>query len=126
MKINKILLVSHVYSTSSGFVYGPVDVIEDYLKNKKRKYKLIKYPLTSKIPLVLKSIFEISNSIFISLQFKPDLFIGIDPLNALAGIILRKLHLIKKTIFYCVDYTPTRFHNKFVNSIYLWCDRICA
>ena len=126
MKINKILLVSHVYSTNSGYVYGPVDVIEDYLKNKKRKYKLVKYPLTSKIPLVLKSIYEISNSIFVSLQFKPDLFIGIDPLNALVGIILRKLHLIKKTIFYCVDYTPTRFNSKFVNSIYLWCDEVCA
>ena len=109
MKKNKILLVSHVYSTSSGFVYGPVDVIEDYLKNKKRKYKLIKYPLTSKIPLVLKSIFEISNSIFISLQFKPDLFIGIDPLNALAGIILKKLHLIKKMGFFVLSVVEIDF-----------------
>ena len=126
MKKNKILLVSHVYHTKSGFVYGPVNVIEDYLKNKKKEYKLVKYPLVSKFPLIVKSIYEVLNTFFVGLQYKADLFIGIDPLNAFSGVILKKLHIIKKTIFYCVDYTPTRFKNKFVNSVYLWMDQICA
>ena len=126
MKKDRILLVSHIYSTKSGFVYGPVDVIEDYLNNKKRKYKLIKYSLVSNTPLLIKSLWETLNTIVVGIKSKADIFIGIDPLNALAGIILKKIHAIKKTIFYCVDYTPTRFKNKSVNYIYLWIDKYCA
>lgn len=126
MKQTKILLVSHVYYTNSGPVYGPVDVLKNYFDNKDREYKSINYPLDSKSPLIIKSIFETLNTIYNGMKYKPGLFIGIDPLNALAGIILKKVGFTKKTIFYCVDYTPTRFNNKLINSIYLWIDKTCA
>ncbi|KKQ91822.1 MAG: Glycosyltransferase [Candidatus Woesebacteria bacterium GW2011_GWB1_39_10] len=126
MRDTKILLVSHIYYTDSGPVYGPVNVIKDYLENKKRKYLLIGYPLVSKLPLIIKSFFETINTIFKSISYKPDIFIGIDPLNAFAGIVLKKLDLVNKTIFYCVDYTPTRFENKFLNICYLKIDEFCA
>lgn len=126
MKKNKILLVSHVFYTNSGPVYGPVDVLKKYFDGKAKEYKVIVYSLDSKWPLVIKSIYEILNIIHKSILFKPSLFIGIDPLNALSGIILRKLGLVKKTVFYCVDYTPTRFKNIILNKIYLWIDKLCA
>lgn len=122
----KIFLVSHVYFTDSGPVYGPVDVIKDYLKSKKRKYYLVEYPLTSKLPLIIKSFFETLVTIFKGVLYKPNLFIGIDPLNAFAGIILKKLGFTRKTVFYCVDYTPTRFRNRFLNKSYLKIDKFCA
>lgn len=121
-----IIIASHVYTTASGPVYGPVDVLDDYLKTKRKKRLVIKYPLTSKIPLPIKSIFEILFT-FLRLVFqRPEVYIGLDPLNAFPGVMARKLGLIKKTVYYCVDYTPTRFVNKFLNSVYLWMDRFCS
>lgn len=126
MKNTKILLVSHIYSTNSGPVYGPYNVIKDYLNSKKANIQTIEYPLNSGMPLIFKSIAEIVGTIKKSLEFKPDVFIGIDPLNAFAGVVLRVLGLTGKTIFYCVDYTPTRFSNNFINSVYLGIDKFVS
>jgi len=127
MKKTKVLLVSHVYSTKSGPVYGPVDVINNYLLTRKKfNLYLIKYNLNSIIPIPIKSIIETILTIIKSIIFKTNLYIGIDPLNAISGVILRKFGLVSKTIYYCVDYTPTRFANKFLNNIYLWSDKFCA
>lgn len=126
MKSTKILLVSHIYYTDSGPVYGPYNVVKDYLETKSVNIQTIEYPLTSGMPLILKSFIEIAGTIKKSLKYKPEIFIGIDPLNALAGVILKTLGLTRKTIFYCVDYTPTRFSNKFINSVYLAIDKFVS
>lgn len=55
-----------------------------------------------------------------------DIFIGLECINALAGIILRKLGKVKKVIYYVSDYSPMRFGNNFFNSVYIWLDRFCA
>lgn len=121
-----ILIASHIYYTSSGSVYGPVDVIENYLKRKRKRCLSIRYPLVSKIPLPIKSFLEILNTFLRLILYRPNIFVGIDPLNAFPGVLARKIGLIRKTIFYCVDYTPKRFKNKLLNSIYLWMDKFCA
>lgn len=126
MKNTKILLVSHIYNTDSGPVYGPYNVIKDYLESKKANIQTIEYPLNSGTPLIFKSVAEIAGTIKKSLEYKPDVFIGIDPLNAFAGVVLKALRLTGKTIFYCVDYTPTRFSNKFINSVYLGIDKFVS
>lgn len=126
MKKVKILLVSHIYYTPSGPVYGPYNVIEDYLEQRDEKIATIEYNLDSKIPLSIKSILETINTLIKASFFRPKIFIGIDPLNAFAGILMKKMGLTKKTIFYCVDYTPTRFENKLLNSIYQSLDKFTA
>lgn len=55
-----------------------------------------------------------------------DLFIGYDPLNALAGLILKKVGIVKKVIYYSIDYFPQRFENKMINSIYHIIDKLCV
>jgi len=55
-----------------------------------------------------------------------DLFIGYDPLNALAGLILQKVGIVKKVIYYSIDYFPQRFENKMINSIYHMIDKLCV
>lgn len=57
---------------------------------------------------------------------KFELFIGVDNLNAMAGIILKKLGIAKKVVYYTIDYFPTRFNNKLLNSIYHFIDRFCV
>jgi len=47
-----------------------------------------------------------------------DIFIGIDCLNAFAGIVLRKLGITKRVIFYPVEYATNRFDDRLKNLAY--------
>jgi glycosyltransferase involved in cell wall biosynthesis len=55
-----------------------------------------------------------------------DVFIGADPLNAFAGIILKKLELVNFVVFYVIDYVPVRFKNPVLNSVYRSIDTLCV
>lgn len=55
-----------------------------------------------------------------------DLFIGIDPLNAFAGLFLKRLGMIKEVVYYSIDYFPVRFQNKVMNKIYHTIDKFCV
>lgn len=60
------------------------------------------------------------------LNRKIDLFIGLESVNTLAGIILKKIGKVKTVVYYVSDYSPNRFNSKILNSAYLWLDRTCA
>ena len=53
-----------------------------------------------------------------SLDLQWDTFIGIDCLNALSGIFLRELGIVKRIIFYPVDFATHRFDNAVKNLAY--------
>jgi len=55
-----------------------------------------------------------------------DYFIGMEAINALAGIVLRRLGRVQKVIYYLFDYSPNRYKQKWFNNLYLWLDRYCA
>ncbi len=57
---------------------------------------------------------------------KYDIFFGVDPLNALAGLVLKKLGRVEKVVYYTIDYFSQRFPNKIVNSLYHFIDKICV
>lgn len=54
------------------------------------------------------------------------LFIGIDNLNAAAGILLRALGKADRVAYYVIDYTPQRFRNRLLNGLYHAVDRFCV
>ncbi len=69
--------------------------------------------------------------IFIGLTQKDkyELFIGLEAVNAIAGIILRKIGKVETVVYYVSDYSPNRFSKfgrKRLNSLYLWLDRFCV
>lgn len=78
--------------------------------------------------ILLTSVFEFILTLFWSFKTKTnfDLFIGVDNLNALQGLVLKKLGIVKKVVYYTIDYFPTRFENKFMNRIYHLVDRFCV
>src|SRR5207249_8142436 len=47
-------------------------------------------------------------TLFIALRLRKryDLYIGSNPLNALAGLVLQKIRLVRETVFYKIDYVP--------------------
>ncbi|MBT4484733.1 MAG: glycosyltransferase [Candidatus Latescibacteria bacterium] len=55
-----------------------------------------------------------------------DIYIGADNLNALAGIALRFLGRVRYVVFYVIDFTPARFKNKLLNTIYQFINKICC
>ena len=63
---------------------------------------------------------------FLRARTRIDLFIGVDNLNAFAGLILRRMGWVKTVVFYTIDYVPQRFENRALNGVYHQVDRFCC
>lgn len=57
---------------------------------------------------------------------KYDYFIGSESINTLAGILLRKIRIVKYVIYYVIDLGPDRYQNKAINWLYLKLDKFCV
>lgn len=55
-----------------------------------------------------------------------DLFIGLECINAICGIILKKLGYTKTVVYYIFDWTPWRYQNPIMNKLYLFLDKIAT
>ncbi len=60
------------------------------------------------------------------LRKKFDFYVGSNPLDAFAGIVLRKLGFAQRVIFYKIDYVPVRFANPILNTLYDRIDRLSS
>ncbi|MBZ9578208.1 glycosyltransferase family 4 protein [Patescibacteria group bacterium] len=123
-KVKRVVYISHPFSNANPDV--PLNtVVSRYEKGEfieKIKAPLIKGPnFVFYIKDVIFTIYYIYKQ-----KFKFDVYIGVDNLNAFSGLILRKLGLVKKVIFYVIDYVPQRFSNKLLNKVYHWIDKICC
>lgn len=146
--MKKVLLVSHFNYSDKDPIHGPIHNVAKYFKNKKIKYKLLELPLYSgaksfeesfnskvvlrdtfgskrKLPLPAKSFIEVLQTIHKTKNEKYDLCIAADPLNTFSGLILKKLGIVKKVIYFTVDYAEERFSNLLLNSIYHLLDQYC-
>lgn len=47
-----------------------------------------------------------------------ELYIGVNPLNAFCGIILRKFKRVGRVVFYAIDFVPKRFSLPIANALY--------
>lgn len=86
--------------------------------------KPVKLKVLSRIgPIRYVSEYQATIRFVRSLSTGPIKFIGVDPLNALAGVALHKKGLVEKTVFFCADYSPKRFESKLLNYAYHLIDR---
>ncbi len=150
MRLKEIstVVVSHVFTT------GPAQELESYLVREKiKEFFFIGHPFTFavdirsfyriyergykrkshkaypwKLPGVLGYIKDLIYTLvwlFFSKE-KYDLYIGVDNLNAFAGLMLRALGKTEKVFFYTIDYIPKRFDNRILNWLYHWIDSYCV
>lgn len=141
----KVLLVTH-YLTS-----GPTDEWVKYLRYCAEKIVYIRHPFSYKeedkqtsvtvyeggeektkwhVPFPdLPAFFYYLKDAFLN-QILPligcskfDLCISADCLNTFSLLPLRKTGLIKKLVYYSIDYSPVRFENSLMNSIYHFIER---
>lgn len=142
-----IVIVTHAVFFNNKDIYGPPHSISLFLNKKKVKHLFIKHRLDSngyskiefyrngklvkslgkgyrkrlvspfqyllEFLITFKTIYSIKNC---------ELFIGVDPLNAFAGIILKLFGKTKKTIYFSADFAIKRFNNNMLNSVYLLLD----
>lgn len=128
-KISRILYISHplifkkddplffnrkVYKNSSKF---------SFYKDGRIKKRVYGYHWV--LPEQLLYVKDFIYNLIWAFSFKGefDIFIGIDPLNAFAGIILRWMGKVRKVVLYTIDYFPKRFSNPVMNSIYHTVDK---
>lgn len=138
IKSKKIVIATHF------LFYGAAHALRDYLNLKKvDDVMLISLPFHSQREVIVEEykkgiltsiekkkrhqIAELLNYLYdffevISTVFKKnesyDLFVGVNNLNCLAGLFLRKIKKVKRVIYYSIDFVPIRFNNKLLNYIY--------
>jgi len=149
-----VVICKHtLFSHDKQEIYGTGSAIPGYLSDKQIDYFVIKHSLSNKssVSMAIESNIDgkISNRIItgrvsnnlitktlqeffvtyklISQLKRPiDIFIGVDPLNALYGIIIGKRIKINKLIFYTADYAVQRFANPMLNLTYHKIDRFAS
>lgn len=147
MKINQTFIIA-----THQMVYGSPQALRDYLNNKKIKQLLFiglsfltqntssRY-LYKNGQEINREIIDRSKNIGIKdyiVDFfqillwvfkekdKYDTFIGVNNLNCLAGLFLKKIGKVKKVIYYSIDFVPIRFRNRLLNYIFHRIEIICV
>lgn len=133
-RIQNIRLLEQPYPGSTRII----PFYYDFVKSKRKKSKftyfstIFIYPvlyLTNKsgthIPFKIRDFFSTLEA-GIRTNKKYDIFVGLESVNTLAGLVLKRLGKVETVCYYCSDYSPIRFKNKFINKVYLWLDRIAA
>ncbi|NOX48571.1 MAG: glycosyltransferase family 4 protein [Chlorobi bacterium] len=57
---------------------------------------------------------------------KIDLFIGVESINAICGILMKKMGFVNTVVYYIFDWAPDRYRNPVMNSVYLFLDKIAT
>jgi len=143
----RVEVVSHT------FVTGPSQELVEYLKKRTRRLVFIGHPFnyckdirsfievyengylktaefgTSwRLPQVYAYLKDVLYTLIWTLKTdtKYDLYVGVDPLNCLLGLIFRRLGRTEKVVLYTIDYVPARFGNPLLNGLYHLVDSLCA
>jgi len=151
-KNSNVLILSHFYKRSIAGGGPPQEVRDFFLPKVKRVY-YIEHPFpyaadnkSSMIiyengdlkkqsfappiigPQILFYLFDVFLTFYFLLRARTkfDLCISLDNLNTVTVLPFRKIGLVKKLVFYTIDYNPKRFENKMLNEIYHFLDRVAC
>ncbi|PIS08812.1 hypothetical protein COT75_05020 [Candidatus Beckwithbacteria bacterium CG10_big_fil_rev_8_21_14_0_10_34_10] len=118
-----IFLAGHVTKA-----YGPVQALRHYLSSRTKKLVYAEHLLAKTNNNLLNAFKDIFLNFkwFFPFHKQIKLFIGINPINALSGLILKKIGFKFKLIYYAIDYAPQRFKNPLLNILFHLIDRLNA
>lgn len=146
----KIAVASHVAMIDGGQYDGIGNVVKETLNQLGSDYIFVRHSIDGRLrseaqvyqggkitkalglgviagPAPVRYMSEVLRTVgFFSRHEKVEVYVGIDPLNALAGILLRKRGRVKKAIFYTADYSPKRFNSGLLNKVYHMIDEYCV
>src|SRR5579859_1774870 len=146
---SRVLIISHYYKRAP-HGGGPPQEVRDFFLPKVKSVVYIEHPFPyaddhrssmtiytngklEKVlftpPLYGPTALFYCIDIFLTLYFllkawqKYDLVVALDNLNTFSVAPLKWAGIIKKLVFYTIDYTPKRFSNPILNWLYHWTDR---
>jgi len=120
--MDNVFYIRHPFSFALG---DKRSSLEHYVKGEKVRSYFFRFTPKLEILIYVKDV--IANIYFFLLIGKRlDLCIAVDNLNAFPAILFKRMGRIKKVIYYNIDYTPERFKNKILNSLYQWFDRFAC
>lgn len=120
----RVLFISHPYQTAHNPIVESSYSLYEFGVLQKRGH-FIRMRLPEFIAYLKDSFVTLFWSVYV-LKGRVDYFIGAGNLNAFCGIILMRIGIVKKTIYYVIDYVPVRFKNKIVNRFYHYLEMLCA
>lgn len=147
-----VLILSHYYKRAL-LGGGPPQEVKDFLIPKVKGVYYIEHPFPSasdhRSSLTIYENGILKNQIFTPPVSGPDFFfyfidffitlyflikawrqfdlcIALDNLNTVSILPFRKFGIVKKLVFYAIDYTPLRFKNKVLNYLYHFADKIAC
>jgi len=114
----KIVIATHVFSP------GTSQALRDYLLREGKEVMFIGRPLFGNVfTWTLWAIHTLLQVIKAGKRF--DLYVGSNNLNAFMGILLKRMGLVKKVVFFTPDYSHQRFKNRLLNNFYHGLDYYC-
>ena len=123
MKYGKLLYISHPLPIHDTMIednsFYELSEGEKLIERKEQKRKTENIFNSTVKDMIFTLYWSVKNGEF-------DVFIGVDNLNALSGIILKKLRKVKKVVYYTIDYFPTRFNNQLLNKLYHAIENFCV
>lgn len=133
-KVNKIVLLDQPYPGSDALIPFVEIYNNGKLVNSRRSsvflyflypfLKVVNYDATH-IAFKLRDFFSVLDC-GLTAKTRLDIFIGLEAINTLAGIALKKLGRVETVIYYVSDYSPTRYTLNWFNKIYVLLDRFVA
>ena len=134
IRVKKLVMIDQVMAGSETVM----PKIEIYQKDQKSQtvssspglyllYPLLKFkkPIDTPIIFKIRDFFSVVDWCLRD-RSRYDYFIGLESVNALAGILMKKFGFIRNVIYYISDYAPDRYRKKWFNHLYLALDRFCA
>ena len=112
-----LLYIEESYKKSSYFEW----YVNGKLKKKHRGYH---WQLPEQFLYIKDTVYTIYWTMKTGTKYQ--LIVALDPLNALAGLILRIFGIVDKVVYYSIDYFPARFKNPIMNRIYHSIDKIAV
>jgi glycosyltransferase involved in cell wall biosynthesis len=142
-----VIISTHAVFLNDKDIYGPPHAVSFFLNRRKINHVFIKHRLEGdglsrveyytdgklnrtverghpkRFPFSLQYLSEILLTTMIVQEVgRCELFIGVDPLNVLAGNMMKRLSKVKRTVYFSADFALKRFDNPALNNIYLWLD----
>lgn len=116
----RVLIATHAVIVNGKGVHGPAHILYDYLRDHDVETKLVEFPLASGMSDWPRQVKEV---IGVATEWKPTVYIGIDPLNGWAGKMLKAKGIVPRFVYHTPDYSPQRFGFAPLNWLYHWIDR---
>jgi len=93
---------------------------------KQKEHNKFESKIKFSTPTLLSYLKDVIMGLYYGIKFgkNTDLFIGMDNLLVLVGLILKKFGIVKQVYYVVIDYTPRRYSNNFLNKIYYNLDKI--